>query len=104
MTPDDVRRDHREIYVQPKVLPFDGTDAEFLDHLIDDDGSVALDHDAYVRSRTGLFTNPHGRDQMLRTVAENRRRLDAQRRATARRRQQQGAQQLENGRDYGLSD
>lgn len=68
---------------------FDGTDAEFLDHLIDDDGSVARDHDAYVLSHTGLFTNPHGRDQMLRTVGENQRRLDAQLRATARRRQQQ---------------
>lgn len=83
---------------------FDGTDAEFLDHLIGDDRSVARDHDAYVLSHTGLFTNPHGRDQMLRTVGENQRRLDAQRRATARRRQQQQQQQQpcrEGDRDGG---
>ena len=70
MTPDDVRRDHREIYVQPKVLPFDGTDAEFLDHLIDDDGSVARDHDAYVLPRVNPVRNSRGRDQMLLVLAQ----------------------------------
>lgn len=104
MTPDDVRRDHREIYVQPKVLPFDGTDAEFLDHLIDDDGSVARDHDEYVLPRVNPVRNSRGRDQMLRTVGENQRRLDGLRRATARRRQQQDQQQRENDRDVGLLD
>ena len=71
---------------------FDGTDAEFLDHLIDDDDSVALNHDAYVKPRTRLVDpigGRFGRDEMLRTVGENLRRLDAVRRDTARRRQQQ---------------
>lgn len=83
---------------------FDGTDAEFLDHLIDDDDSVALNHDAYVRPRVNPVRNSRGRDQMLRTVGENQRRLDAQRRATARRRQQQQQQQQpcrEGDRDGG---
>lgn len=83
---------------------FDGTDAEFLDHLIDDDGSVARDHDAYVLPRVNPVRNSRGRDQMLRTVGENQRRLDGLRRATARRRQQQDQQQRENDRDVGILD
>lgn len=45
---------------------FDGTDAEFLDHLIDDDDSVALNHDAYVRPRVNPVRNSRGRDRLLR--------------------------------------
>lgn len=71
---------------------FDGTDAQFLEHLRSDDDSVALDYDLYVNPRTRLFgpvDGPAGRERALRTVAENERRLDAQRRAMARRQQQQ---------------
>lgn len=68
---------------------FSGTDAEYFAFLLDDDDVVAAEHDAYVRPRVNPVRNPHGRDQMLRTVGENRRRLETQRRATARRRQQQ---------------
>lgn len=68
---------------------FGGSDRDYLAFLLDDDDVVAADHDAYVRPRVNPVRNPHGRDQMLRTVGENRRRLEAQRRTTARRRQQQ---------------
>lgn len=73
---------------------FDGSDRDYLAFLLDDD-VVAADHDVYVSRRVNPVRNPHGRDQMLRTVGENRRCLDAQRRATARRRQQQQQHQAD---------
>lgn len=75
---------------------FDGTDAQFFEHLRSDDDSVALDYDLYVKPRTRLFSpidGQSGRERALRTVAENERRLDAVRRDTARRRQQRQNQQ-----------
>lgn len=75
---------------------FDGTDAQFLEHLRSDDDGVASDFDAYVKPRTRLV-QPVGdnREYFLRTVGENERRLDAVRRATARRRQQQQQHQAD---------
>lgn len=75
---------------------FDGTDAQFLEHLRSDDDGVASDFDAYVKPRTRLVQPVGGnREYFLRTVAENERRLDAVRRATARRRQQQQQHQAD---------
>lgn len=84
---------------------FDGTDAEYFEHLLADDDALALDHAAYAKPRTRLVKPVGGqRDRLLRTVGENQRRLDALRRATARRRQQQQQQQQlcrEGDRDGG---
>ncbi|UQV55661.1 relaxase/mobilization nuclease domain-containing protein [Corynebacterium pseudodiphtheriticum] len=83
---------------------FDGTDAQFFEHLCSDDDSVALDYDVYVKPRTRLF-NPvdgqSGRERALRTVEENKRRLDTARRDMARRRQQ-GGQRSQPGPQFGL--
>lgn len=84
---------------------FDGTDAEYFEHLLADDDALALDHAAYAKPRTRLVKPVGGqRDRLLRTVGENQRRLDALRRATAQRRQQQQQQQQpcrEGDRDGG---
>lgn len=84
---------------------FDGTDAEYLafilaDSALDDGDTLADDHAAYVQSRTGLFVNPLGREQMERTVGENRRLAAAARRQRQQRQnQQQQQQQNEEQRD-----
>ncbi|MCG7292402.1 relaxase/mobilization nuclease domain-containing protein [Corynebacterium afermentans] len=101
-SPDESVEDMRQVdydFLEQRVMDdefrqfqrseFDGSDRDYLAFLLDDDDVVAAEHDAYVRPRVNPVRNPHGRDQMLRTVGENRRRLEAQRRATARRRQQQ---------------
>lgn len=70
---------------------FDGTDAQFLEHLRSDDDGVASDFDAYVKPRTRLVQPVGGnREYFLRTVGEN------QRRAAALQRQQRQWQQLQN--------
>ncbi|UQV53644.1 relaxase/mobilization nuclease domain-containing protein [Corynebacterium pseudodiphtheriticum] len=83
---------------------FDGSDAQFFEHLRSDDDVVAFDFDAYVKPRTRLF-NPvggrSGRERALRTVEENKRRLDTARRDMARRRQQ-GKQRSQPGPQFGL--
>ena len=84
---------------------FGGTDAEYLafilaDNALDDGDTLADDHAAYVQSRTGLFANPLGREQMERTVGENRRRVAAvQRQRRQRQNLQQQQQQNEEQRD-----
>lgn len=80
---------------------FDGTDAEYLEHLLEDDDAVALDHAAYVKPRIGLIANPHGHKRMQRTVGENQRRPDTARRDMARR-GQQGRQRSRSGPQFGL--
>lgn len=80
---------------------FDGTDAEYLafilaDSALDDGDTLADDHAAYVQSRTGLFVNPLGREQMERTVGENRRLAAAARRQRQQRQNQQQQQQQQN--------
>lgn len=73
---------------------FSGTDAEFLDHLIDDDRSVARDHKNYAHARTKLFQPVGGnRDYFLRTVGENRRLAAARQRQQRQWQQQQQQQQ-----------
>lgn len=76
---------------------FDGTDAEYLEHLLSDDDAVALDHAAYVKPRIGLIANPHGHKRMQRTVGEN------QRSTAARQRQRQQQQHRQNSADFGPS-
>ncbi|WP_408911532.1 relaxase/mobilization nuclease domain-containing protein [Corynebacterium gottingense] len=80
---------------------FAGTDAEYFAHLLDDDGTVAEDHENYAHSRTRLF-NPVGdrREYFLRSVGENRRLAAAARRQRQERQQQQHRQ---NSADFGSS-
>ena len=117
-SPDDSVEDMRQVdfdFLEQRVMDdefrqfqrseFDGTDAEYLDFILadsalDDGDTLADDHAAYVQSRTGLFVNPLGREQMERTVGENRRRVAAvQRQRQQRQNQQQQQQQNEEQRD-----
>lgn len=72
---------------------FDGTDAEYFAHLLDDDSAVAEDHENYAHARTRLF-NPVGdrREYFLRSVGENRRRAAAIQRQRQQRQNQQQRQ------------
>lgn len=76
---------------------FDGTDAQFLEHLRSDDDNIAFDYDAYVQPRTRLVDPVGGnREYFLRTVGENQRRaaaLQRQQRQQRQWRQQQQQQQ-----------
>lgn len=98
--PDDSVGDMRQVdfdFLEQRVMcdefrqfqrsEFDGTDAEYFEFILDDDDELAEDHKNYAHSRTGLFVNPLGREQMLRNVGENRRA------AAARQRQRQQQQQ-----------
>ncbi|MGV0327559.1 relaxase/mobilization nuclease domain-containing protein [Corynebacterium guaraldiae] len=79
---------------------FDGTDAEYFAHLLDDDSAVAEEHAAYAHARTRLF-NPVGdrREYFLRSVGENRRLVEARRRQRQQRQNQQ--QHGQNSADFG---
>lgn len=81
---------------------FDGTDAEYFAHLLDDDAAVAEEHENYAHARTRLF-NPVGdrREYFLRSVGENRRLVEARRRQRQQRQNQQ--QHGQNSADFGLS-
>lgn len=112
-SPDDSVEDMRQVdfdFLEQRVMDdefrqfqrseFDGTDAEYFAHLLDDDAAVAEEHKNYAHSRTGLFVNPLGRERMLRTVGENQRRVAAARRQRQQRQaQQQQQQQNEEQRD-----
>lgn len=72
---------------------FDGTDAEYFAHLLDDDAAVAEDHKNYAHARTRLFDPVGGqRERMQRTVGENRRRAAAIQRQRQRVQNQQQRQ------------
>lgn len=69
---------------------FDGTDAQFLEHLRSDDDSVALDYDLYVKPRTRLVQPVGGnREYFLRTVGENQRLAAARQQRLNQQQQQQ---------------
>lgn len=81
---------------------FDGTDAQFLEHLRSDDDSVALDYDLYVKPRTRLIQPVGGnREYFLRTVGENQRLAAArQQRLNQQQQQQQDSTETEPPKPY----
>ena len=79
---------------------FDGTDAEYFAHLLDDDAVVAAEHKDYAHARTRLFDPVGGqRERMQRTVGENRRRAAAIQRQRQQRQNQQQQQQNEQNEE-----
>lgn len=113
-SPDDSVNDMRQVdfdFLEQRVMDdefrqfqrseFDGTDAEYFAHLLDDDSAVAEEHAAYAHARTRLFKPVGGqRERMERTVGVNRRRAAAiQRQRQQRQAQQQQQQQNEHNEE-----
>ncbi|OFP86536.1 hypothetical protein HMPREF2967_11100 [Corynebacterium sp. HMSC059E07] len=112
-SPDDSVGDMRQVdfdFLEQRVMDdefrqfqrseFDGTDAEYFAHLLDDDAVVAAKHKDYAHARTRLFDPVGGqRERMQRTVGENRRRAAAIQRQRQQRQNQQQQQQNEQNEE-----
>ncbi|OFK62088.1 relaxase/mobilization nuclease domain-containing protein [Corynebacterium sp. HMSC078A10] len=105
-SPDDSVGDMRQVdfdFLEQRVMDdefrqfqrseFDGADAEYFAHLLDDDAAVAAEHKDYVHARTRPF-NPVGNRPayFLRSVGENQRLVEARRRQRQQRQNQQQRQ------------
>ena len=76
-------------HYQIRRSEFDGTDAEFFNHLKSDDEVVSAEFEKYALPRIRLF-NPVGdrRDYFLRTVGENQRAAELNRQRRLQRQNQ----------------
>lgn len=87
-------------YCQFRRSEFDGTDAEFLDHLKSDDGVISAEFENYTVPRIRLI-DPVGnrRDYLLCTVGENLRAAELNRQRRLQRQNQAGMQSENDGKD-----